>query len=109
MKAVEAQIEEDSDKEEGGMVEHHDGSNLKKSRLVATVPQQLQSELTIPDEDVRNLGARSFCGREPRDDIGMGAWEIRKLTGIKKDESGSLPRDLGKVEENRINTQYYII
>ena len=85
--------------EDYGMVEHHDGSKLKKSRLVTTNPERLQSKLTIPDGDVRNLGAKSFCGREPEDDHVLGALGTSKLAGIKNDESGRLPGDFGKVEE----------
>ena len=91
------------------MVEHHDGSKLKKSRLVTTNPEQLQSKLTIPDVDVRNLGAKSFCGRETECDQVLGTLGLDKLDGIKKDESGRLPGDLWKVEQNHLNTHCNLI
>ena len=87
-----------------GMVEHYDGSSRKKTRRTTMNPEHLPMEMTIPDGNVRNLGAKSFYGREPEDNDVLGAWELCKLDGIKKDESGRLPGDLGKVEENCINT-----
>ena len=87
-----------------GMVEQDVGSSRNKTRRLMMNPEQLPAKTTIPDGTFKNLGAKSFCGRETECDQELGALGLCKLDGIKKDESGRLPGDLRKVERKHINT-----
>ena len=85
--------------EEVGAVEQMTEPPRSKSRLAKTDGGQNPDEMTVPGGTSMEMGAKSFCGREPTNGLGSGALGFGLIGKDQMKEERVSPGGIGQMDQ----------